>query len=140
MYLADAYSCDLSSPRWRFKSSMCTPPGGVAYVLIPLFTAILFGYLLSCLDTAGHGKTTIPGSELFVPLAGLFGLVFPLLVELGFLEFVGYLGIYRFFFASYPPSFGYLYICINSMQLLFVLLYFARCSCLRRMGYVRWFA
>ena len=111
MYLADAYSCDLSSPRWRFKSSMCTPPGGVAYVLIPLFTAILFGYLLSCLDTAGHGKATIPGSELFVPFAGLFGLVLPLLVELGFLEFVGYLGIYCYFcvVSSFLWIFIYLY-------------------------------
>ena len=34
---------------------------------------------------------------MFVPFASVFGLVLPLLVELGFLEFVGYLGIYCYF-------------------------------------------
>ena len=48
MYLGIAYSCDLlNGAPLVFYEFMCTPSGGVAYALRPLFTAVLFGYLLS---------------------------------------------------------------------------------------------
>ena len=47
----------------------------------------------------------------------------PFLEGLSFLGFVWYLGLYCYLLGRFFPSFGCLYICIHSMQLLFVFYY-----------------
>ena len=79
---------------------------------------------LTRLDSAGHGKTTTPGSELFVSFASFFGLVPASVARRAWVLGVCVVPwLILLFVGSYFPSFGCLYICINSMQLLFVFFY-----------------
>ena len=79
---------------------------------------------LTRLDSAGHGKTTTPGSELFVSFASFFGLVPASVARRAWVLGVCVVPwLILLFVGSYFPSFGCLYICINSMQLLVVLNY-----------------
>ena len=123
---------------------MCTTPGGVAYVLMPLFTVgrsvwIFVTYL--ALIAPGMVKRLSPGVSCPFRLpafrVGASVASRPWVIRVCVVP----CDILLFFFWSYFPSFVCLYVCINSMQLLFVFYYvsldvFASGG----MGYVRWFA